>query len=97
MSLSDVELMVGPTLEFASVQTQGVSLVNSQMEYSGGQGDYLTVEGALLSSGLSAGVSYIAFDIGDGMNGGVSTFVGTQSDGSRWYSWGQVSITLKSL
>ena len=97
VNLSDVEVMVGPTLEFASVQTQGLTVPNSQLEYSEGQGDYLTVEGALLASGLSAGVSYIAFDLGDGMNGGVSTFVGTQSDGSRWYSWGQVSFTLKSL
>ena len=77
------------------MQTQGLTLPNSIGIVR--QGDYLSVEGALLASGLSAGVSYVAFDLGDGMNGGVSTFVGTQSDGSRWYSWGQVSFTLKSL
>jgi hypothetical protein len=97
MSLSQLEVLLGPTLEFANVQTQGLVLSDSQMEYTSGQGDYLSVQGALLASGLSAGVTYAAFEMGDGMQGGLSTFVGTQSDGSRWYSWGQVSFTLKSL
>ena len=27
--------------------------------------------------------------------GGVSTYVGAQSDGTRWYTWGQVSLTVR--
>ena len=97
MTFSSLEVLVGPIVEFASVQTQGLSLNPEMLEYSVGQGDYLPVQGTLLASGLSGGLSYAAFEMGDGIQGGVSSYVGAQSDGSRLYSWGQVSLTLKGL
>jgi len=65
------------------------------VEYTGGQGTYVPVQGSLLASGLSGGVTYAAMDVGDGLRGGISTYVGAQSDGSRLYTWGQVSVTIK--
>ena len=97
MAFSDIEVLVGPIIEFASVQTQGMSLNPTAMEYSAGQADYMPIQGMLLASGLSGGVTYAAFDLGDGLQGGLSSYVGAQSDGSRVYSWGQVSLTIKGL
>lgn len=95
MTFNDVELLVGPITEFASVQTQGLNLSPDSVEYTQGQGDYVPVQGSILASGLSGGVTYAGMDIGDGLLGGVSTYVGAQSDGTRWYTWGQVSLTIK--
>ncbi len=95
MTFNDVEVLVGPITEFASVQTQGLNLSPDSVEYTQGQGDYVPVQGSILASGLSGGVTYAGMDIGEGLLGGVSTYVGAQSDGARWYTWGQVSLTLK--
>ena len=95
MSFNDVEVLVGPITEFATVQTQGFNPTPESMEYTAGQADYIPVQGSVLASGVSGGVTYAAMDVGDGLRGGVSTYVGAQSDGSRWYTWGQVSLTLK--
>jgi hypothetical protein len=95
MSFNDLEVLVGPVAEFASVQTQGLNISADQVEYTGGQGTYVPVQGSLLASGLSGGVTYAAMDVGDGLRGGISTYVGAQSDGSRLYTWGQVSVTIK--
>ncbi len=95
MTFNDVEVLVGPITEFASVQTQGLNLSPESVEYTQGQGDYVPVQGSILASGLSGGVTYAGMDIGDGLLGGISTYVGAQSDGTRWYTWGQVSLTIK--
>lgn len=95
MTFKDVEVLVGPITEFASVQTQGLNLSPESVEYTQGQGDYVPVQGSILASGLSGGVTYAGMDIGDGLLGGISTYVGAQSDGTRWYTWGQVSLTIK--
>ena len=86
---------MGPITEFAMVQTQGINPPAQQVEYTVGQADYIPVQGSLLASGMSGGVTYAGMDVGDGLLGGVSTYVGTQSDGTRWYTWGQVSLTIK--
>ena len=95
MTFNDVEVLMGPITEFATVQTQGINPTAGQVEYTVGQADYIPVQGSLLASGLSGGVTYAGMDVGDGMRGGVSTYVGAQSDGTRWYTWGQVSLTIK--
>ena len=95
MTFKDLEVLVGPITEFATVQTQGMSLGADSMEYSQGQGDYIPVAGSILASGLSGGITYAGMNVGDGLLGGVSTYVGAQSDGARWYTWGQVSLTIK--
>jgi hypothetical protein len=95
MAFNDVEVLVGPITEFATIQTQGISLGTDSMEYSQGQGDYIPVKGSILASGLSGGITYAGMNVGDGLLGGVSTYVGAQSDGARWYTWGQVSLTIK--
>ena len=77
-----------------SVQTQGINVSVDQVEYIVGQGLY-TCTGSLLATGLSGGVTYAGMDVGEGLLGGVSTYVGAQSDGTRWYTWGQVSLTVK--
>lgn len=97
MAFSNIEVLVGPIIEFASVQTQGMTLNPSAVEYSVGQADYMPIQGTLLASGFSGGVTYAAFDLGYGLQGGLSSYVGAQSDGSRVYSWGQVSLTIKGL
>ena len=95
MTFNDVEVLMGPIAEFAKVQTQGINPVAGQVEYTAGQADYIPVQGSLLASGISGGVTYAGVDVGDGLLGGVSTYVGSQSDGTRWYTWGQVSLTIK--
>ena len=95
MSFNDVEVLVGPITEFAMVQTQGFNPSAETVEYTVGQADYIPVQGSVLASGVSGGVTYAAMDVGDDLRGGVSTYVGAQSDGTRWYTWGQVSFTLK--
>ena len=95
MTFKDIEVLVGPITEFASVQTQGINVSVDQVEYIAGQADYIPVQGSLLASGLSGGVTYAGMDVGEGLLGGVSTYVGAQSDGTRWYTWGQVSLTVK--
>ena len=95
MTLNDVEVLLGPITEFAMVQTQGINPTAGQVEYTVNQADYIPVQGSLLASGISGGVTYAGMDVGDGLLGGVSTYVGTQSDGTRWYTWGQVSLTIK--
>jgi hypothetical protein len=95
MNFNDLEVLVGPITEFASVQTQGINVSVDQVEYIVGQADYIPVQGSLLATGLSGGVTYAGMDVGEGLLGGVSTYVGAQSDGTRWYTWGQVSLTVK--
>ena len=95
MRFNDVEVLMGPITEFAMVQTQGINPPAQQVEYTVGQADYIPVQGSILASGVSGGVTYAGMDVGDGLLGGVSTYVGAQSDGSRWYTWGQVSLTIK--
>ncbi len=95
-SFGDIEVLVGPVTEFASVQTQGLNLDASSVEYTQGQGDYVPVQGSILASGLSGGITYAGMSVGEGLLGGVSTYVGAQSDGARWYTWGQVSLTIKA-
>lgn len=95
MTFNDVEVLMGPVAEFAKVQTQGINPTANQVEYTVGQADYIPVQGSLLASGISGGVTYAGMDVGEGLLGGVSTYVGTQSDGTRWYTWGQVALTIK--
>ena len=79
--------------EFASVQTQGIN-VEKLIKWNILLDKRLyTCTRSLLASGLSGGVTYAGMDVGDGLLGGVSTYVGAQSDGTRWYTWGQVSLT----
>ena len=83
MTFNDIEVLVGPITEFATVQTQGINPTADQVEYIAGQANYIPVQGSLLASGLSGGVTYAGMDVGEmGCCGGVSTYVGAQSDGT---------------
>lgn len=95
MTFNDIEVLMGPVAEFAAVQTQGINPTVDQVEYTVGQADYIPVQGSLLASGISGGITYAGMDVGDGLLGGVSTYVGSQSDGTRWYTWAQVALTIK--
>ena len=95
MTFNDIEVLMGPIAEFATVQTQGINPTVDQVEYTVGQADYIPVQGSLLASGISGGITYAGMDVGDGLLGGVSTYVGSQSDGTRWYTWAQVALTIK--
>ena len=95
MTFNDIELLMGPIAEVAAVQTRGINPTVDQVEYTVGQADYIPVQGSLLASGISGGITYAGMDVGDGLLGGVSTYVGSQSDGTRWYTWAQVALTIK--
>ena len=87
---------MGPITEFASVQTQGINVSVDQVNILLDKRLY-TCTREPIGFGLSGGVTYAGMDVGDGLLGGVSTYVGAQSDGTRWYTWGQVSLTIKAV
>lgn len=84
MDFSSVEVTAGPIFELAKVRTQGLE----------GDGySYAPAIGTVLSSGVSAGLTYYGLKLGP-LDGGLSTQFGAQTDTSRLYSWGQVAFTV---
>jgi hypothetical protein len=80
-------LAVGPVYAIGSGSAQGT-------DTSGDLSQYASLNGQIRAGGAAAGVTYIS-PVSVGPVGiGVSALGGAQSDSSRWYTWGQLALTL---
>lgn len=81
-----MQVTVGPVVEYAVVETQGLNVAGLE---------YAVAKGSLVSAGVSGSIGYYAFGLGEKLQGGFSTQVGSQTDGSRMYNWGQIAFSIR--
>ena len=90
--ISDLSVVGGITLDRAKATTQGADQQSdSRLDLATAQ--YLALEGTIVAAGFAGGVSYALMNIGP-LTGGLSLLMGTQNDSARWYSWGQLALTI---
>ena len=93
-NIGPIRLLAGPTVEMASVETQGIVQPNGAVSTVVSSLDYIPVQGSIVTCGASGGITYYGFELGKKMNGGISALFGAQSDSTRLYSWGQIAFTM---
>jgi hypothetical protein len=93
-NFGQIRLLAGPTVEMASIQTQGVVQDNLSISTAVNGLDYIPIQGSVVSCGASGGITYYGFELGNKLNGGISALFGAQSDSTRMYSWGQIAFTM---
>lgn len=85
-----VTMMAGPVMGMGSGTVQGVA--GDSDDYAD---RYSQVSGSILAGGVSGGVSLTHNKAAVGKLGiGLSLLGGTQSDATRWYTWGQAALTI---
>lgn len=80
-------LAAGPVYAIGSGSAQGTSDSDDLSRYA-------SLNGQIRAGGAAAGVTYIAPVAVGPVGIGVSALGGAQTDSSRWYTWGQLALTL---
>ena len=90
--LNDLSVLGGLTLDRATATTQGADQ-QSDARLDLATAQYLSLEGTIVAAGFAGGVSYSLMEFGP-LTGGLSLLLGAQNDSARWYSWGQLALTI---
>ena len=94
---SKYSVLVGPTIDVATAEVQGLDRNTIDLNVSISSAQYQPMEGQIRAGGFSGGFTYNLFPIGSQLYGGISSMMGAQYDSARWYSWGQLALTISPL
>ena len=90
-------VLAGPTIDVATAEVQGLDPQTVDRNISALSAQYQPMEGKIRAGGFSGGFTYNLFPIGSQLYGGISSMMGAQYDSARWYSWGQLALTISPL
>ena len=90
---SPVAISMGPTIERATISTQGAANIKSSLpEDRQYLTDYVPMSGTVLSAGLTSAVTYHIKKVGSNQIG-VSALATVSNESARWYSSYQLALT----
>lgn len=91
--LAKLAISTGPTIERATISTQGAANIKSSLpEDRQYLTDYVPMSGTVLSAGLTSAVTYHIKKVGSNQIG-VSALATVSNDSARWYSSYQLALT----
>jgi hypothetical protein len=93
VKLGDLSIAAGPVYAAGRGETLGASAEGNDALTGSVNPANVKLTGSFRAGGASAGVSYSLFDVGP-FRGGVGLLGGAQTDSQRWYSWGQLALTI---
>lgn len=91
--VGELGIAVGPVYSAGKGETLGANAEGNDALTGSVNPANVKLTGTFRAGGASAGLSYGLFDVGP-FRGGLGLLGGAQTDSQRWYSWGQLALTI---